>query len=47
MKKIAKDYADDPEVMHGKADDLVCELLKSLGYLEGLKIYEKMEKWYA
>ena len=31
---------------HEEADDLMCEVLKSLGYEAGVKIFEEMTKWY-
>jgi hypothetical protein len=36
-----------PESTHAQGDDLMCELLTSLGYAEGVKIYEDGEKWYS
>jgi hypothetical protein len=38
---------NDPESRHCYADDLMCELLKELGYEEGVKVFEEMDKWYA
>lgn len=32
---------------HEKADALMCELLRSLGYGEGVEIFEAADKWYA
>ncbi len=37
----------DTEADHGRADDLMCELLRSLGYGEGVDAFEAMDKWYA
>ena len=37
----------DLERSHGMADDLLCEILKELGYGEGVKIFEDADKWYA
>ena len=37
----------DPEGDHSRADDLMCELLESLGYQDGVKLFRNMEKWYA
>lgn len=47
MKKIKELYADDIQAMHRKADALLYFTLKQLGYEEGIKIFDKMEKWYA
>lgn len=45
MQRISKDL--DLEGAHREADDLMCRLLVSLGYEEGIEIFQKMEKWYA
>lgn len=37
----------DTEDAHARADVLMCELLESLGYKEGVAIYKAMDKWYA
>jgi hypothetical protein len=37
----------DTECAHSDADDLMCELLTSLGYSEGIAVFLKMDKWYA
>jgi hypothetical protein len=45
MNEIAK--LDDEEECHTKADDLMCDLLKSLGYDRGVKTFMSMERFYA
>ncbi len=37
----------DFESDHGKADDILCELLKQLGFGETVAAFEKVGKWYA
>ncbi len=37
----------DAEADHVKADELMCQLLTSLGYGEGVKIFRDMYKWYS
>lgn len=37
----------DTEVAHINADDVLCDLLKSLGYADVVLEYEKIEKWHA
>lgn len=37
----------DPEAAHGIADDLLCEVLESLGYADGVAIFKAMTRWYA
>ena len=31
---------------HEDADDLLCEVLKGLGYDEGLKVYGEIVRWF-
>lgn len=45
MKKIAADC--DRESRHSNADDLMCNLLRDLGYGEGVETFDAMGKWYA
>ena len=37
----------DPEAYHRYADDVLCALLKTLGYEDVVAEYEKVSKWYA
>ena len=45
--EIQNKYDDDTECRHGYEDDLLCELLKELGYEEIVNQYNKTGKWYA
>lgn len=45
MQKIALE--DDQEEAHIAADNLLCEVLKSLGYEALVEAYNKVSKWYA
>ena len=50
MKEIREIYyynMGDWEIAHRFADDLMIEVLKSLGYSEGVLVNNSMEKWYA
>ena len=38
---------EDEEQTHKRADNLMCDLLKSLGYEEGVAVYLKSGRWYA
>lgn len=38
---------EDIECAHIKADGILCELLKALGYTDVVKEYKKVSKWYA
>ena len=44
---VFNDINWDEEYTHIKADDLIIELLKSLGYNEGAQIIDDMPKWYS
>ncbi len=47
MKQIEAKYGEDVERVHATADDLLCEALESLGYKEGLRVYEGIHKWFG
>ena len=50
MQEIADKEDDahyDYERTHAEADDLMCRVLEQLGYGAGIKIFDKMGKWYA
>lgn len=49
MKEIREEASRtrDIEQAHKKADQLMCETLKTVGYDAGVKIFEEMEKHYA
>ncbi len=44
MKKATD---NDAENGHIEMDDLMCTLLRSLGYGDGVNIFENFNKWYA
>jgi hypothetical protein len=46
MREIRR-HDDDPEAAHGDADQLMTDLLRSLGYSEGVAEFDQMRKWYA
>lgn len=35
----------DMETTHGQADDLMCEVLRDLGYGAGVDVYLKLTRW--
>lgn len=45
MLEISDNY--DEEMAHIYADGLMCDLLRELGYGEGVDVFEDMPKWYA
>ena len=50
-KRMADIYGDsdyyDIEEGHLRADELICDVLKSLGYEKGIELFENADKWYA
>lgn len=46
-RRMSELITNDTEENHIKADDLMVEALRKLGYGKGLKIFESIEKWYA
>ena len=47
--EMAKIFSDpnDTESCHEEADELMCKLLVTLGYSEGVRIFQDAGKWYA
>lgn len=45
MRRIDRD--NNTEMAHILADELMCKLLRELGYGEGVDIFEEMYKWYS
>lgn len=37
----------DAEYAHSVADDILCDLLITLGYKDVIAEYKKVERWYA
>lgn len=37
----------DEEYVHIKMDDIMCDLLRSLGYGEGIDIFNNTPMWYS
>ena len=47
MRNCVIDNCNDPEDCHIKMDNLMCDLLKALGYEDGVKIFENIPKGYS
>lgn len=47
IEKLKECAHEDIETRHMLADEVLCELLKQLGYQEVVEEYEKLPKWYA
>ena len=45
LKSLQNEY--DIERAHARADDVLCELLRTLGYEEVVKEWDEIDKWYA
>lgn len=39
--------SSDIESIHSQADKILCSYLRSIGEVDLVKEYEKIEKWYA
>lgn len=40
-------FYKDEEQKHAVADELMCEVLRRLGYEKGIQVFDNMDKWYA
>lgn len=47
MLQLKNDFRGDEEKAHINMDNLICELLSTLGYGDGVKIFEETSKWYS
>lgn len=49
LKKCVSDVEEHGDLSepHETADEVLCELLRSLGYGDVVEIYDSFDKWYA
>jgi hypothetical protein len=47
MTELQRDKGGDLEAWHSLADNLMCDLLRQLGYDRGVDVYMASERWYA
>lgn len=47
MRELADNNDDDIEMRHVEMDNLMCEILKEMGFNELVDIFNETEKWYA
>ena len=47
MQTLLTQYGDSIEELHIQMDNLMCEVLKSLGYEKGVEIFKRTELWYS
>ena len=45
MREMAED--DSPAVQHETADELLCDVLRELGYGDAVDVFEGMKRWYV
>lgn len=44
---LAETYINNPECFHELSDELMCNVLRALGYNKGIDIIESIEHWYS
>ena len=47
LKILSNEIEYDRESAHEEADNILCKILKDLGYLEIEETFKKMTKWYS
>lgn len=47
MREISDEDENDTESAHRMMDSLMCSLLETLGYSDGVKVFCETYKWYA
>lgn len=47
MREIYPEAGYDEEISHISADELMCEVLRHLGFGVGVEIFENASRWYA
>lgn len=47
LQKIWLKCGNDYESSHSEMDDLMCDLLESLGYKDGIEFFKKSHRWYS
>lgn len=47
IQQLKECHTGDTEADHGEADDIICNLLATLGYEDVVTEWRKVPKWYA
>jgi len=47
LREIQSLGEGDPEAAHSMADEVLCDLLRQLGFADVVEEWSKVEKWYA
>ena len=47
MRRIAEKNTSDEEICHIEMDDYICDVLRQLGFGEGVAIFIDTPKWYS
>jgi len=47
MEQLKREYVGDPEARHGIMETFMCQVLRQLGYKEGVAVFYSATKWNA
>lgn len=47
VRRLVEACKRDPERFHGETDALMEDLLRSLGYGDGVDLLDEVDRWYA
>ena len=47
LQKIQLECDNEEEMSHIRMDALMCDLLESLGYKDGVEFFKNSDKWYS
>lgn len=45
MRALFRDYGNDDETFHAKAEELIVQVLVGLGYTSGIDVYNYQKTW--
>ena len=46
-RRMRECESGDYEVAHARMDELMCQVLRDLGYGTGIDVFDQQDKWYA
>ena len=46
-KKLIVCDDEDEETGHGNADEILCDILRRMGYRRIVRLFERLPKWYS
>ena len=47
LERMKAIESQSPEYFHINADELMCDLLRSLGYGDAVDVFKNHERWYS